>query len=301
MLLDIQKRVLNAKYVLERASRMQEETGEMSLAISVLLMHDAVELLMLAVLDHLGISPKKNREFMDFWPLVRDAGKPEPPDRIPMDSLNKLRVGFKHYGNVPNPQVVRDLLPRVRGFFENVLQAYCSVSYPDISLLDLIPDSEVRSLLRDGQAKFASDKAGALTDLKIALYKLQNPVGKKLAFLQAPPEPRLSGDIARAGWGNYLSQLHSFLGQLTARANASMLGVDPVRYAAFVRQTPNINWSYSGKPEVIHTGTYQHISENAFDEMVAFLIDYALKANEAYIPNPSKASPPGRPADEQTA
>jgi len=149
MLPDIHKRVLNAKYVLERATRMQDESGEMSLSLSLLLMHDAVELLMLAVLDHLRISAKKNREFMDFWPLIRDAGRPEPPDRIPMDSLNKLRVGLKHYGNLPNPQTVRDLLPRIQGFFENVLQGYCGLSYPDLSPIDLVPDPEVRSLLHE--------------------------------------------------------------------------------------------------------------------------------------------------------
>ena len=64
----------------------------MSLSVSLLLMHDAVELLMLAVLDHMQIAPKKNREFMDFWPLVRDSGRQEPPDKIPMDCLYKLRV-----------------------------------------------------------------------------------------------------------------------------------------------------------------------------------------------------------------
>jgi uncharacterized membrane protein len=56
MLPDIHRRVVYAKYVLERADKMQAESNEMSLSIALLLMHDAIELLMIAVLDHLKIS-----------------------------------------------------------------------------------------------------------------------------------------------------------------------------------------------------------------------------------------------------
>ena len=73
-----------------------------------------------------------------------------------MNSLNKLRVGLKHNGNLPHPQTVRDLLPRVRGFLENVLTVYCKLSYSDVSLVDLVPDKEVRFLLHDAQNKFSS-------------------------------------------------------------------------------------------------------------------------------------------------
>jgi hypothetical protein len=43
---DIHRRIVNAKYVMERAASVQAERNEMSQSISVLLMHDAVELLM---------------------------------------------------------------------------------------------------------------------------------------------------------------------------------------------------------------------------------------------------------------
>lgn len=67
---------------------------------------------MIAVLDHLRINIRPKREFMDFWSEIKQAGHPEAPDTIPMQSLNKLRVGLKHNGNLPNPQQVRELLPR---------------------------------------------------------------------------------------------------------------------------------------------------------------------------------------------
>jgi len=87
MLADIHRRIVNAKYILERASAIQAEANEMSQSISLLLTHDAVELLMLSVLDHLNVPAPKKREFLDFWSFMKQAHHPDPPDKIAMESL----------------------------------------------------------------------------------------------------------------------------------------------------------------------------------------------------------------------
>jgi len=246
-------------------------------------MHDAVELLMHAVTDHLGL--KKKFEFMSFWATVKDAGHPEPPDHAPIESLNKLRVGLKHSAIIPRVQSVQELLPRVKGFFENVLKAYCNVDYASLSLIDLVSEQELRCTLHEAQDKFRSgDKAGALTNLRIALHQVEKPKGKHLPLLQAPEKPRMPAEMARAGWDQYLNQLHAFLDQTASRMNAVMLSVDPVGYATLLRSTPSVQWSMSGKHTVVMTGTYDNVSSEHFDNLLDFLIDYALKAEEAYIP-----------------
>lgn len=283
MLPDILKRIVSAKYILERAAKMQDESGEMGTALSLLLMHDSVEMLMHAVVDHLQL--KKKFEFMSFWTVIKESGRPEPPDHTPMDSLNKLRVNLKHHANLPNPRTVRDLLPRVRGFFENVLTAYCSVDYASVSLVDLVPDQGIRSMLHEAEGKFASgDKSGALISLRVTLHEIEKPKGKVLPALHAPPKPRLPSEMARGGWDQYLNQLHSFMDQCASWVNSAMLGVDPVRYAMFVRSTPTLQWSVSGKYTAIMTRSYDNASQSEFSDLVNFLIEYAVKANDAYIP-----------------
>jgi hypothetical protein len=136
-------------------------------------------------------------------------------------------------------------------------------------------------LLHDAQNKFSlGEKTEALTNLKIALHKVEHPKGKHLSLLQAPAEPGLPTEMAKAGWGKYLDELHPFLRESALRTNAVMLGVDPVRYASFARNTPHIQWSVSGKPSVIHSSSYGAVSEHDFTEMINFLIDYALKVSE---------------------
>jgi hypothetical protein len=68
--------------------------------------------------------------------------------------------------------------------------------------------------------------------------------------------------------------------------NATMLGVDPIRYAAFVRSTPNVQWSMAGTHTVIMMRSYDSVSQADFTELLDFIIEYAVKASEAYIPDP---------------
>jgi len=50
------------------------------------------------------------------------------------------------------------------------------------------------------------------------------------------------------------------------------------------RTGPAVQWSITGVPYVSHWSTYDGVSLEQFDELIAFLIDYALKVSEAYIP-----------------
>ncbi|UWZ83617.1 hypothetical protein [Occallatibacter riparius] len=289
MLPDIHRKVMYAKYVLEKAITMQTDSNEMSYSISLLLIHDAAELLMLTVLDHLKITPAKKRDFLDFWTEIKPPDYATPPDKIPLDKLNRLRVALKHSGAIPNSHEVKNLTPRVRGFFENVLKMYCGTEYRDISLLDLVPNAEVRSLLVSARTKFAEgDKAQAMTDLKIALHKMENPSDQYLPFIDAPAQPNVSGDF---GLRRYLADLHAFLDQCASKINAMTIGIDPVKYAEFMKAGPGVLWSMTGQPFVSHWSvTYDHVTEERFSSFIDFLVDYALKASDVYIPRPLRSA-----------
>jgi hypothetical protein len=277
---DIKRKIIWAKYVLARASSMQSESTDMSVSLSLLLMHDAAELLMVAVLDFLGIKFQRKREFMDFWTEI----KPTPPDRFPMQSLNNLRISFKHHGVSPNTDEVRNLLPRVEGFFENVLKSYCDIDYAQVSLVDLIPSDEVKAIIGTATRKFLDgDKDGAMIDLQVALHKLQEPEGKYLPRVQAPKAPHLPSEMEGAGWSNYFRQLHTFLQQTATITNALMFGIDPIRYLDFIQMGPSLQWAMNGKYQAQLFRSYNKMTQRKVDDLVSFLIDYALKISGAYI------------------
>lgn len=282
---DVLRRLVNAKLVMHRAVGFRNQSSDIDLSIALLLAHDAVELLMLAVLDHLAIAPQKNREFLSFWIEIKS---PSPPDKGAMAALNKLRVNFKHYGILPHPTEVRELITRAVGFFENVLRLYCDLSYEDISLADLILDPAVRNQLNEARLKFlAGEKDAAMIDLQIALHRVEQPEGKFLPRLAAPEAPSLPNDLQRAGWGRYLDQLDVFLDQTATATNALIRGVDPFRYLDFVQAGPSIQWSVAGKPNVALTRTYRDLTIERFDQLSDFLIEYALRVSPAYVSSPT--------------
>ena len=286
MLVDIQRRIVNAKFIFEKATAIQAESSDMAISICLLLAHDAIELLMLAVLDHVNAKPNARRNFMDFWPEMKQATSIEPPDLIPMEALNKLRVGLKHNGNLPHTQTVRDLIPRCRGFFENILRAYCEINYEDVSIIELLPDPEVISLLRKSETDFAEgDKLGAMLNLKFAFHKIERPDGKILPFLEAPEKPTVPYEIRGFGIEKYLEQLYSFLEESAKTTNAMLLKIDRLQYAAYLQQGPYIQWTMDGKPHVHCRDDYRSLTREIYEKWKAFVIDYAFKAVDAYIPN----------------
>jgi hypothetical protein len=90
--------------------------------------------------------------------------------------------------------------------------------------------------------------------------------------------------MIRAGWDKYLKQLHNFLDQCANQTNALMLGIDSGRVARFKRSSPSVLWSMADTPIISHWNDYSPMTVEAFDELVDFLVDYALKSSEAYVP-----------------
>ncbi len=284
---DIYRRLVNAKYVLEKAAVAQRENNEMSQAISVLLLHDAVEMLMIATLDHLNVNgSKKKREFMDFWGLVKQGGHPDAPDKAAMESLNTIRIGVKHKAIIPSSRDIRDLLTRTRGFFDNVLALYCSFSYAEISLIDLVADPDVRGILLAARKKFSDgDKSHAMVDLRLAFDKVRQPAKRELPEIQPPRVPDLAPELRRAGWGRYLDQLHGFLQTNAIITNILMLGVDPGRYFDFTHSVPAIQRTMGKSYTIIYRLDYSSCPLDRFEELMGFVIEYALKISELYTPD----------------
>ena len=180
---DIRKRLLYSKYLLSRARTAQTDHNELGVVVSLLLMHDASELVMLAAADHLQLGAKWS--FMEFWEKGKQRGRKEPGHRIPMDQLNTLRVGFKHKGTLPHSQTVRDLTSRVEAFFEEVSKDLLGLDFSELGLADLVSDDEVRKALQEAQqALKTGDRNKAFLDVRIAFDKLYILISRDVALIK---------------------------------------------------------------------------------------------------------------------
>jgi hypothetical protein len=274
---DVRKRILYTKYLLFRAKKALTEPSDLGVAVSLLLMHDASELLMLAVTDHLQLA--SNWRFMEFWEKVKQKGHKEPGQRIPMEQLNSLRVGLKHKGILPHAQSVRDLMPRVEAFCEEIAKDLLDIDFPELSLADLISDNDVRKSLRTAQqALAAGEKGNAYLNLRLAFDKLQRLISKDISHIRKPKGIKIPTSALPSDTRKGLLNLQSTVFDIVGTLNTLMLGIDPVRYRFLLSNTPAVSWTLSGNYQALFTHDYSQVPDEVFQTLFEFVVEVALNA-----------------------
>jgi hypothetical protein len=225
-------------------------------------MHDASELVMLAASDHLQLV---KWSFMEFWDKVKKSGRREPGHKSPMERLNHLRVSFKHKGTLPHAQTVRDLLPRVDAFCEEVTSDLLDLDFGELSLADLVGDDDVRNTLHEAEGALKScNQATAFQKVRIAFDKLHRLIAKD-AILITEPTGRDRN-------------LHESVLESVRTLNVLMLGIDPVRYQHFISNTPRLSRSSSGLYQCIVQRDYSKVPDETFQACLEFVVEVALNA-----------------------
>jgi hypothetical protein len=283
---DVRKRVLYGKYLLFRAKSAQAEHNELSVAVSLLLMHDASELVMLAAADHLQLGAKWS--FMEFWEKVKQTSRKEPGHKIPMDQLNTLRVGFKHKGTLPHSQTVRDLTPRVEAFCEEVSKDLLGLDFSELGLADLVSDDEVRKALQEAQqALKTGDRNKAFLDVRIAFDKLYKLISRDVALIEEPrsidiPKGGLPSEVQRelAKLERGLEGFQAAIEDCAQTLNVLMFGIDPVKYRFFIANTPHVSWTVSGLHHAVLQRDYNNVPDEVFQKCFEFVVEVALNSSQ---------------------
>ncbi len=135
-------------------------------------MQDAVELFFLAISEHVNAEIETNTKFDKYFELINARISPkEIPFRLPLIALNKLRVSSKHYGIIPARSEVEKMPLIVQELFEEVTKSVLNASFVSVTLIDLLRDNEVKTMLKDAEAAFAaSDFEECLTACRKAIY-----------------------------------------------------------------------------------------------------------------------------------
>jgi hypothetical protein len=266
------KRVIYSKYLMERAKVLLAKNNELSSAEALLAAHDSVEMLMHVVTDHLKIVGF--RDFMEFWKVVKNAIRKEPPRKEAMGRLNHARVGFKHMGILPNPSVVSDILRNAIAFCEEISQEHPDLEYESVSLADVIQVKEARDKIIEAEKHKADGNFGqAIASLSVAFDAL-------LDDAQARYESALVGRIEYPGRGIVLDReaknAISKVQKLAETVDMLILGVDVGKLRRFDQLTPIRQHAYSGDVMLIWTRDHTRLTIEDFDFCHAYVIDFGL-------------------------
>lgn len=139
--------VLLSKRLFQEASQFAERQDAVSCGLSISLLQDAVEMFVWALVKVKGLPVKDLSPFTTNLDALQKNGItiPETPRLL---ELNKARVGFKHYGNLPAPTEAQKFRTYVEDFFRSATQTHFGKEFDQLSLVDLVPYLDVQARLR---------------------------------------------------------------------------------------------------------------------------------------------------------
>ena len=126
-----------------------------SCGLAVSLFQDAVELFIWALIKDRSIPVKDTSSFTANLEAVEKASIVL-VDRAKIQELNKARVGFKHYGNLPAPDEARKFQTYAEDFLRSGMLDHFGQNFNSVSLVDLVSALDVREQLQKAEASIAS-------------------------------------------------------------------------------------------------------------------------------------------------
>jgi hypothetical protein len=263
----------------------------------ILTLHDAVELFLVLVGDHLGANLSPRLDFMAYWTEIQSKANVQLTSKTAMDRLTRRRVDFKHHGNLPSTESLARACADVSAFFEENTPLVFGIDYDAIDMADLIPQATTRALVKQATTEESTgNRTEAMALLSDAFenlfYQHANTTSYPPSLFAFGPDityPLRKGDIRRALPNNqlgYASKLADQISDVTDIARATQtglrvvsLGVDLHRYERFRQLVPNVFHGMAGNREVRPPPDYAPTAED-LRFCMDFLITIALRLAE---------------------
>lgn len=251
--------VLLAKrmYLEACAYAVRRDAVASGLAISML--QDAVELYVWTLIKERNISSKDQAGFVAHIECLQKAGI-NVPNSAKLLELNKARVGFKHYGNLPASSEAKKFQGYVEEFFHAATPDHFGVEFDSLSLVDLVAEDKVREHLKLAEQRIAAgefqEAAGELAIAKSLLFSaLHKYIPKVDRGLR--DADRVLNSVDGVNGVNVFSYLSEYLGALREYTLVSLLRL-PLHDYLFLRNSlPNASQSMSGKWQLVYSrGNY---------------------------------------------
>lgn len=250
--------LLISKKLYQEGCRQHDFNDSISDGLAVSLFQDAIEIYLWTLIKEREITVGKNSDFTTNLTLITNAGL-RIPNQPKLHELNKSRVNFKHYGNLPARRDAEKFRNYAQEFLIEACLEHFGISFSGISTIDLVRSAELR-----GYFKGASDAASS---------ELLLPSYENLGKAQYVILKELSSRLPRftAADREHKRELDS-LRELLLIA-IYKIDIDEFKFAA--QSLPSTVRMVSGEFSQNHNRT--KYSRDEFQRIYEFLLDLCLK------------------------
>ncbi len=159
--MDIHQLILT-KYLFDQGVSTLDNDNAMACGLAISLFQDSVELLCWTIAKEVDAPVKGKDSFEQIWDSVKSASKNkgaiELPLKAKMIEMNKARVLFKRYGNLPNPLDATKFMGFTEEFLQQAIEQFYNLQFDDISLADLVKNNSVRDKIKLAEKHFSDEK-----------------------------------------------------------------------------------------------------------------------------------------------
>jgi hypothetical protein len=284
----------------------QSQQPEPLNATSVLSLHDASELLLGAIADHLGVSlPKQHVGFMDHWKYLGPAQLPggsELPLRQRMDRVNDVRNALKHKGTLPSKTAIELTCADVGAFLEDSTLLVFGLDFAAIDMADVVPQENARTHVKAAAAaEAAGNRKEAMVELAEAFAELFGSLagsgfGSAYGFGRTVRCDPFLGFNAMIQWlakglpqgqdrrgtqnigrnvDRHLSEITEAVASIQRGMRVVALGNDYGRYNRFEQLTPKVYGTDDNRR--VDVDAFYAPTRDEYDDCVQFVISVALR------------------------
>lgn len=151
------KQLLLCKRLMIEGVSFAERSDPVSSGMAISLFQDSVEMFIWALIKERSITVKETSSFTANIESLQKAGVAI-VHAAKLYELNKARVGFKHYGNLPAADEAVKFQAYVEDFLRTSFKEHFTQDYDEISLIDLVSFSEVRERLKKADALLTTEE-----------------------------------------------------------------------------------------------------------------------------------------------
>ncbi len=145
----ILKRLFFIKYLYQLGIKQSSQKTPKD-SISILMFHDSIELFLQLSTEYLNASTQTNIGFMEYWGIINQKLQGQQlSQKNQMRRLNKARVNLKHHGILLNESDIESFRVNTSDFFSDNCSIVFGINFSEISLIDLVDNSDVKYLFRD--------------------------------------------------------------------------------------------------------------------------------------------------------
>jgi len=277
-----EKQILLSKFLFDSASNAFDPNDSFSCGLAISLLHDSVETLIWAIVKELDAPARPQSSFEELWDSIPKAkfntNQKSLPLRARIIELNKARVNFKHYGNLPDASDATKFLGYVQEFLNTATKEFLSVSFEDVSLADLVRNENVKKFIKAAEQEYKKQEWQNVL-VECADAERESLSSLNTLFPKVDRNFRYAGDHIGSGnssdVGSMFRYLSDYLDGLRSVSVASIVGVRLPEYIRFKNIVPSVHYSMSGVRQVQLFGTKAKVK--AGEQEAMFCIRYVTR------------------------